>query len=564
MSSEYYDELHKKLGANKLGKDEQKELLEKFKEHGGQVVKAPGQETPGSTKNRAKGSSSDRHSGSAKSKHGAKTKTSHSDEENKKQQEEKKKRKKPQGTGLFDRLSLYLNSLTSGVTTFSGGMFKQKFIDNINNRLNSELVTLNGIVNSIVNPKTGNTKLIKGMLIQNDVYLYELLRLLTQLYQPTDFELMAKKTSGFSSSVDFMLVEEPLKKIYRRLYHFWPYTLRIKNAIMMGLGVHKEYNKLSEQDYEEKMSQGLQAVRFIFEEFFERPLHYAFCKLQKQYILAHDHDTIKEVLQINENETVEYLIQEVLKKRMVSKKSGKEDLEEETDGEERSEVQEEEEVVQELPAQLENGKRWIEGLNYSRDNATEKDPKYYFDNNDKIFRVYIVLEEFEKEFSFILTSNKIRFNVDWYENKKMDPKKELSDLYLGINACHDNIKDYVEIIKNIYKAENDHAMSISHKNEVLSKLNINKTRLSNITRTRLLDICRSLEKIMHWAAERKEVIIQNADDILHFDTFDGKKKVEGNSQVQIISLCSSFVGYLRYLLEFGELGGSGPIIENFS
>ncbi|MDH4129161.1 MAG: hypothetical protein OEV44_10430 [Spirochaetota bacterium] len=553
FTNDEYEELHKKLGADKLAKDERKELFDKFVDHGGEVIKPTAKEqvkSSTSSKTRQIREIQSQKSGYTRSDKktsstGVKKTTS---------------KKQSSDSSFFDNLSLHLNAYFSGVTTFFGKKLKKNFISSVKTSLKTDMVTLNSIITFILNPKKGDTKLFKGMMIQQNAYFYELLRLSKQMYQSDDFELLTSKSASSTGDLDFLILEDPISKIYRKLYLFWPHAHQLKSAVQLGLDTQVEHNKLNDQIYGEYLNSCNNIIKSIFEDYFIK-LHWAFCRIVGKNIFVNDQDKIKELLQISESETVEILIQQLLIKR---EDAGHDKEEIEIDGETSSEEEtdkvkeEEEEKKVELPTDYIEGKSWIESLNFSKDKITEKDPKYYFDEKDKIFKVYVILEEFEKEFSFILTSNKIKFNIDWYEGKKMDFKKELSDLYLGINACHDNIKAYIEILKQIHKIENNPSGAIGSRNEQINKLQLNQTRISNITRTRLLDITRSIDRLLRWAADKGDTIIQAANEKLYFDTLDGKKKVENKTATDAVRLCSSYIGYLRHLLEYGELYGSSP------
>ncbi len=550
MATEF-DDIHKKIGADKLDATEQKQILEKFKDHGGEVIKPP-----------KIGQGDDSARSNDKSPVESRRKRSSSRErEKKKASEARSKAFRASETGssqqstFFDRLSLYLNAYFSGVVTLSGKRYKAKFIHTTKTTLNTELTQLTNVVNSILYPKRGDLKLIKGMLIQQDASLYELLRLFKQIYQLEDFELLQKQTSSYRNDVDFILVEEPIKRIYRRLYLFWPYSHRLKNAIQYGLNIHVEYNKLSHEEFIVQLKRSHDNIHFIFDVFFLK-LHYAYCKIISENLFVQDYERLYQRLHIQETETVGYLIEQSMKKR---EESHQDDEKVESDHSSHPDQENIEDEIHEIPPELEVGMEWINNLNFIKDKVTEKDPKFYLNEDDKMLMIYVILEEFEKEFSFILTSNKINFNVDWFQGKKLDPKKELNDLYLGVNACHDNLKSYIDISKSIHQAESDPAMS--PRSDRVHKLNLSLIRTGNIARTRLLDITISLGQILIWLTQKGQAVVQNSDEKLHFDTIDGKKRVEGKTALEAIAVCSSFIGYLRYLLEFAELSGSSLKIK---
>ncbi len=547
MATEF-DEIHKKIGADKLDATEQKQILEKFKDHGGEVIKPPkvGQNAD-STKSKAKKTSVE-----------SRRKRNASKESDKKKALEAASKVSKTGSlqqsTFFDRLSLYLNAYFSGVVTLSGKRYKAKFIHTTKTTLNTELTELINVVNSILYPKRGDLKLIKGMLIQQDASLYELLRLFKQIHQLEDFELLQKQTSSYRNDVDFILVEEPIKRIYRRLYLFWPYSHRLKNAIQYGLNIHVEYNKLSHEEFIVQLKKSHDNIHFVFDVFFLK-LHYAYCKIISENLFVQDYERLYQRLHISETETVGYLIEQSMKKREESHQEEKV----ENDNSSHPGQGDMEDEIHEIPPELEVGMEWINNLNFIKDKVTEKDPKFYLNEDDKMLMIYVILEEFEKEFSFILTSNKINFNIDWFRGKKLDPKKELNDLYLGVNACHDNLKSYIEVSKSIHDAENDPAAS--PRSDRVHKLNLSLVRTGNIARTRLLDITISLGQLLQWLTEKGQAVVQNADEKLHFDTIDGKKKVEGKTSIEAIALCNSFIGYLKHLLEFAELSGSSLKIK---
>lgn len=561
MNSEYFDEKNKKLGADKLSREEQKELFEKFVDAGGEVVKAPrseNEEASPRTKSKLAGkqrpdrrkSLVDDEQDESKSKKGGKSGSG-----------EKEKKEKALGseTSFFDKLSLYLNALVSGVTTITGGSYKSSFISMTKVDLEKEMSNLHQIVQFILSPKKGNIKLVKGMLIQQDTFNYELLRIMIQLYQPNDFESLAKRAPSGTGNIEFHIVDQPLSNIYKKIYLFFPFNHRLKQAISYGLNVHFEYNKLGSDEKHNLENKAHKAIRFIFEEYFYK-IHYAICKLVNENIFIKDEDKLDKLLNLTPEDKVDYLVQEAIANR--EKSSDEDSIGGSSTGAKKlhPDDPDSEENAEEFPQELIEGRDWIESLNYEIGKVTEKENKFYFETSEKMFHIYVILEEFEKEFSFILTSNKIKFNVDIFEGKKFDPKKELSDLYLGINECHDRVKDYIDIKKQMHDAKNDLGISDIHKTQKLDKLNQSLIRSGSLARTKLLDITRTIEKVLNWIHEKGNAVVLDGNAKLHFDNFDGKKKVEDKTALEIIGSCASFLGYLRYLLESGDLGGSSPNI----
>ena len=88
---------------------------------------------------------------------------------------------------------------------------------------------------------------------------------------------------------------------------------------------------------------------------------------------------------------------------------------------------------------------------YRLDNKTLRsfyDKKGEFEllnNTDKVLLTYLLFLEFEKEYSFILTTNKIKYNVDFSTNVKIDFRIKMQDIFNSLNKCRDHFRSYYEI-----------------------------------------------------------------------------------------------------------------------
>ena len=185
--------------------------------------------------------------------------------------------------------------------------------------------------------------------------------------------------------------------------------------------------------------------------------------------------------------------------------------------------------------------------------------------DDKMYKTTVLTEIFEQEYSLILTTGKIQFNIDYQEQEKIDIKEDLSNAYIKFSRAREEIENYIDIIKEIKRTEENVRLTIYQKEVMQDKLEKKRAYISRTSRAMVAGTMKKIENILSKVIEdyrKSKRLLQNPDEILQFDpNIDGVKRLNNKKVIEAIVEAFLFSAAFTFMLKFGELSGSGLYIE---
>ncbi len=555
---EEIDKTKNNIKADRINDEEKEQLFKKFVESGGQVL---------DERKKRRITKIDR-----------KQQKKFIETQEKKKQENKQKKSGEAKTGskksssgkniykknsLMDRLVLWYSSVFNGVRTFSGKRINPTLILDLNGKIKTHISNLETTALNIIRAKEGVGAAVRKELLEKNPELLSILFKMEQLYNDNLFKYLQKKESvSEGSGLRINAIADAIKYLFKKFYVLNTYQNRILEAYTTGLQLQKLMYKRQPDKKMEILDEVKVSIRYLFEDFFPK-LFLLYCNVIEENLSIADKRIIK-LLDIREEDLVGHIPESEIKLLTEGEKdeeeSETEEGEEEKDGDdgetEEGEKKEEKEK-EKLTDYQKTGAEIIKGLNYDKHQFTKEDELFYYDTDDKLYTLSIILEKFEKEFSFILTSNKIIFTIDYHEGQKTDLKKSFNDIYMSLNKCYDDLKEYSRVIREFKDKEGDASIPVSQKGSILHSLSISQSKISIECRKRLLETLQQMENLLKKAMDKGEEVIQNINENLAFDNIGGKKMLNNKTPRAAIELCYSFVSYLRYMMEAGKLAGSG-------
>ena len=210
-------------------------------------------------------------------------------------------------------------------------------------------------------------------------------------------------------------------------------------CLLEGFKILEKKERLTQSVSSTYLTKVKRDLSFIFEKYMLK-IFYAFLETSRMAFKINDPE-IPVFLAISEREKIGGLLNEMDK-----------DFEREADLKQETEKKEEEKTIDEklqeteeklsLSHEVQAGMELIESVNFQNFGDSKDSPYYYYDRKDKVYRIAAILDFFEKEYSFIMTGNKIRYYMEHHEGLKIDPKKEMSEEYMEINSVMDSIREY--------------------------------------------------------------------------------------------------------------------------
>jgi len=470
-----------------------------------------------------------------------------------------------QNSSIFDRFRIKFRLLFLGITGFSAVFFKNSFFKKFVNNYSPSLMTIQMIFLSLFknNPQAGN-RIIQGLDKISPRY-YELIEMTGELFNQSLISQIVENFNNYPNTQQPVSgLKEPLMELYRSLYMLKPHENAIYNAFDRAVGINSTFAE-RKNDWNFKNKDLRNSLIFIFEKLYPR-LHTLFCHYQGALYSETDPE-IENILSIATHEKPGTRIrQDSSSIRQAEKKSNEKTGSEET----------EDSPAPASAPKIDNATKEGLILQYNLDNKVlrlqydKKNELELLSDTDKALITYLLFQEFENEYSFILTTNKIRFNIDYSTGVKIDYRTKMQDLFNRLNKCQDAFKEYYDIIREHDKINKERPTNNSQYIAYSKKLDglIEKKTISGITYRSIIkafmdDLTAELKVLIN-DMDSEQKFVANPQDMLEFNpALEGEKKLNKRKIYEAIKTLYNFASALSYRISSdGDLTGRSEFNES--
>ncbi len=552
-----------KIGIDSLDQDERKKLFNKFVEAGGQVVTQKKKNLLNFDRERQK---------QLLKKIEARHKNGKNISQNTKKQHIQSAAKSThlkRRDSIFDKTSIYFKGLFNGVTTLSGKYISKRFFKFIKYSVMPDLDKLDISLNYVLASKDEIIQRIINSLDEMGENYTDVFEKFLQFYSAEEFNgLLYFYNNEKYKKVPLKLIEEPFKKIFKKLYifrnHFLYIYPAIKNALLI-ISRHRGWEKkvianrlwIAKHTIDTVSTQLIKKFHILSLFYIKENVPLKSKKI-KEFLNITKEDEIgyhklEEFISKNKKELSEYFEST---KDAVKKDSSKylKKFFSDLTIEEISKLDIEEEVIE--------GFKLIKEINLDTINEYEikNSNLSLLKEKDKVLELYILLKEFEREYSFILTSHRISIKPIFEGNKRVDYKDKMNTLYSKLNTIYETITDYTEQTKTLLDLENDEALNPINKFNRITAVEGKRSKLSfeirQMSKKYFGEVYEIFTKIIT-DYNTKKIIVENPDDTIKFNTeIEGEKKLNGSTIINAFITASRYLAGVLYRLEdYGDFAG---------
>jgi hypothetical protein len=555
------DKTKKSIGINKIEEKDRQEIFKKFVDAGGQVIKEDSskKEDPKAVKS---GKAPISRAPIARDR---KTKVQGNDPRNSKNNNSESSKNdvsdnvdsKIHENNYSSFLSIFFlkfKSWSSKVSEFSSPVLTPDFLSQLNLELKESLLNFNLAAKEIL----GNPDIYQNMVVElskeSPFYPELIIRggkimdygELEELFR--DYNLAPQKGINVSS------VYNPLYSIFRKIYFIYPYNMSYMKALEKGFDILEKYEKKSSVIYKTRKKQLSKYHNFIFDKAFEK-IYLAVLRHNNKNIPL-ESKYMEVLLDIKNEERIGSLknfnfveIEPKAEEPIIETDNKEEDTENEKD--------------EEIPEIVKHGLDLMGATNL--ENLRKKyDPKKEFSDiniSDKAFVSYIFFQEFDVEYSLVLTTKKVVVNSINEKGVKIDYREKLGSIYELNRNCIEQFRLYVETTREYEKVKSTPLANYIEQSKKMTQMDQKKNIQSRSTRVSIKEYIEKTAVILNTFLEdmeKEKAIIGNPDEILSFDNVESKKKLNKKKIREAIYDCCAFCnGLLSKLGDSGELYGAG-------
>ena len=561
------DNTRDRLKLDELNKDARKDLFNKFVDAGGEVVPDKKKDNGnilvgGSSKRNANtlvGGNTGKNSKGSGFGSGAKNDAKNNKSSSAISIQNKK------GSGLFFNIKLWFNALSAGVITLMGGNVNPKFLNFIDKNVIAALLEMDTLIFNALNPseasdidaKAKHQKVISQFTKTLDDL--ELLERIKDQYNEGVYKDFLRPYKELNSTVMAESYVKEIKAMFRPLYVLHAYSSRIKLAGEKAMFAYAMVDNISKGIVNSRISAFKRAVDLIYGKYYPK----LFTLLQ--YASKESLETINDFnryLNITDEDILGYytkLRKEKEKLQETKIEQAKENIGKQKDNEEEK-LSKVESIGVKLIEKCVSFKKSDNNIEY------EADPFFIVPIKDKIYRIKVLIDFLDREYSAVFVSNKVRYNLVYDNQVRTDYKNDFNNIFLSLSDTNSRLNEYSELCRTINKVEEDKTMRFEQRVSMLSDKNGQRSYLAKNLRNTFISIIspfkRKLDKLL-LDKEERERIIENPNDILSFsaEVGKGKKRIQGYNVMKALTEAYYFISGLNYLITQGELSGAGILIE---
>ena len=464
----------------------------------------------------------------------------------------------------FYNTKLWFNAFASGVITLFGGRVNPKFLNFIDKYVIASLLEMDTLIFNALNPmgindidaKNKRDKIIARFAEKlEDV---ELLERIKAQYDEKVYKNFLRQYKDVDSSVVAVNYVSELKSMFRPLYILHLYVSRMKSVGEKAMMSYAIIDNMSKGIVNSRISAFKRAVDLIYSRYYPKLL------ILLQYAAKEKLETIDDFnkfFDIKDEDILGYYT----KLRLTNQKLNENKIEEVKENIGKKEEEEDEKLNKIESIGVKLIEKCVSFKKADNNIEYETDPFYTVEESDKIYRIKVLIDFLDREYSILFVSNKVKYNSVFDNLVRTDYKADFNNIFLSLSDINSRFNEYSDICRGILKVEQDEGMRFEQRVAMLSERNGQRAYISKNLKSTVSSIIspfkRKLDKLL-LDKEEREKIIANPNDILTFFTDIGyKKRVQGYNVLKALTEAYYFVSGFNYLINEGEFSGAGLLID---
>ena len=451
---------------------------------------------------------------------------------------------------------VFFRGMMSGYFTLSGE-FNKKFIAGMKAEFQDIMTTLSYATGEVISLDMEQRIGVIDILNKAYPYAYELLLRTYDLYKVNIIEKMQNYFGRYKQIRCPDLVDS-VRTLYKDLVILYPYQSSIKDTILQAMTVMQNLNGKEPAVKANKLSKCIDSLfnyylpGFHFLLVYNSGKKYPFeLQQMRKFAGITDEEDIGSMYKMIQDE----------KKRFIADKE-KEKEEKKKAFEESVEKRESEKI----PKFTQKGLTIIDSILEKMPKIKKANPKMkLFAANEKMLYFSAIFDEFDREYSFILTTNQIKLNTRLENGQRTDIKSDFEEENIKYSEISTLQKEYIKLTEEYRGLSSTFANSPLILNQKQTALNIKRSQTFNEIKSKttlfLKKLCVSLQKLINdYNGER--ILLQNGDDLLYFQADIGDiRKFEKVKIINAIAATFSFASGIEYYLNYDKLSQKGLFIE---
>ncbi len=546
------DDIKKKLKIDEMDKDSRQKMFNKFVEKGGEVIN----EKPVSTSMRF-----DRHK---QIEIGARIKNREDELQMKYAPKHNEGAGKKSGTGSDARSAktskypffIYFKGLLNGTFSLSG-KFSKTLTLALTDEFGEIVSALNFVTNQIIKLDEENRWKMIDYMNKSFSLSYELIMRFYDLYKINTISTIQKYVKT-DNNIKCTPILRNILDIYKELTILYPYWESNKEIIWKSLEYYQIITGKQSLIGKQKIYKNIDRLFGYYLPNFHIILTY---NLAQE--VNFDYESMKKFLDITEDSDIGCFSKQLAAEKQIYLERLKKEKDDSLKKLQESVDQKE---MEKIPLYVQKGLKLIDDI-VEKSNVLLRNNKYaeYFESNEKMFVFYALFLEFDKQYSFIMTTSQLKLITRSESGEKTDIRSELDECFTKFSEINNFINEYLSLLEeqsNVKIGFNDNPLQLQAKiNNIQTKkiTTFNEIKVRSAYFFKKLSI--TLQKLIN-DYKKDKLLLSNPDDNLSFPLSREKNHFDNVPIIKAIAATFSYVSALHYYISFYEISQKGLFFEN--
>jgi hypothetical protein len=458
---------------------------------------------------------------------------------------------------MMQRFIIRFRLFFMNVADFTGYYFTLNFLKKFDEEYNPCLLSMQTTYFNIFKQNMRNGKRIIDSLDKIHPVYFEIIELLSNIFDRTTSNEILEHYYNFPDvPQEIKELREPLTRIFRKLYPLSLYKDLILTGTERALTLQTRLEKKKFTFFHANKRKVKNNLYIIFNKLYPRLL-WLMCGYEKRIFLS-DSDI---------EETISILPEDMPGRRKSNAPKTLDISSINNLSLKDIEKQEKEKAEKEkFPDTIKSGLDIMSKINLGKSSEIFIKNRLFKSINlkDKIFITSLLFNEFDKEFSFILTTNKIKYNTIYKSTDNIDYKNKFASIYNEIGKYKNRFLEYANAVAAYEKLKQEKPISstqfIEYSNR-LTALDKEKNQIGSDARfqikTFMEKLCKELKTLIDDVNRTRDIVI-NPDDVLSFETaIEGEKILNHKNIYEAINYTYNYAMAFIFRLSLdGDLSGS--------
>ena len=189
-----------------------------------------------------------------------------------------------------------------------------------------------------------------------------------------------------------------------------------------------------------------------------------------------------------------------------------------------------------------------------------------FEPNEKMLILYVLLNEFEHHYAFLLTTSQLKLTSRLENGVRTDIRSEFDEEFMSYNSIINYQNEYIELLQDLTTTKIELQNNPIQLQIKTSAINVKRvTVLNEIKSTAasfFLSFSKTLQKLINDYKNEDKKLLQNPEEQLDFQLSRSKNRFDKLPAIKAIAAAYTFSAALHYYMTYSNFNQRGLYGEN--